>query len=56
MSLFINVDVIEEIILIGGWVFTWSAIELEITVDFTEMRRRKIIKRLLKCNIEEKDL
>ena len=56
ISLFIKTEVINEIILIGGWVFTWSAIELEITADFAEMRRRKIIKKLLKSNIEEKDL
>ncbi len=56
LSLFITIEVIDEIILIGGWVFIWSAIELEITSDFNEMRRRKIIKRLLKSNIKEKDL
>ena len=56
LSLFIKIDVIEEIILIGGWVFTWSAIELEITASFDELRKRKIIKKLLKSNIEETEL
>ena len=56
LTLFIHIDVIDEIILIGGWVFVWSAIELEITSDFNELRRRKIIKRLLNSNIKEKDL
>lgn len=56
LTLFIHIDVIDEIILIGGWVFVWSAIELEITSDFNELRRRKIIKRLLNSNIKERDL
>ena len=56
LTLFIHIDVVEEIILIGGWVFVWSAIELEITSDYNELRRRKIIKKLLKSNIKEKDL
>ncbi len=56
LTLFIHIDVIDEIILIGGWVFIWSAIELEITSDFNELRKRKIIKKLLKSEIEEKEL
>ena len=56
LTLLIHIDVIDEIILIGGWVFIWSAIELEITSDFNELRKRKIIKKLLKSEIEEKEL
>lgn len=56
LTLFIHIDVIDEIILIGGWVFIWSAIELEITSDYNELRKRKIIKKLLKSKIEEKEL
>ena len=56
LTLFIHIDVIDEIILIGGWVFIWSTIELEITADFNELRKRKIIKKLLKSKIEEKEL
>ena len=56
LTLFIHIDVIDEIILIGGWVFIWSAIELEITSDYNELRKRKIIKKLLKSKMEEKEL
>ena len=56
LTLFIHIDVIDEIILIGGWVFIWSAIEFEITSDYNELRKRKIIKKLLKSEIEEKEL
>lgn len=56
LTLFINIEVIDEIILIGGWVFIWSAIELEITADINELRKRKIIKKLLNSTITEQEL
>ena len=56
LTLFINIEVIDEIILIGGWVFIWSAIELEITADINEFRKRKIIKKLLNSTITEQEL
>ena len=56
LTLFINIEVIDEIILIGGWVFIWSKIELEITADYNELRKRKIIKKLLNSTIKEKEL
>ena len=56
LTLFINIEVIDEIILIGGWVFIWSTIELEITADYNELRKRKIIKKLLNSTIKEKEL
>lgn len=54
LSLLIDYEIIEEVVLIGGWVFVWEAIELEITSDINEMRRRKILEKLLQCDIEEK--
>ena len=56
LTLFINIEVIDEIILIGGWVFIWSTIELEITADINELRKRKIIKKLLNSTITEQEL
>ena len=56
LTLFINIEVIDEIILIGGWVFIWSTIELEITTDYNELRKRKIIKKLLNSTITEQEL
>ena len=56
LTLFINIEVIDEIILIGGWVFIWSAIELEITADINELRKRKIIKKLLNSTTTEQEL
>ena len=56
LTLFINIEVIDEIILIGGWVFIWSTIELEITADYNKLRKRKIIKKLLNSTITEQEL
>lgn len=53
VSSIITHDILKEISLIGGWVFVWSAIELEITSDFKVFRERKIIERLLQCEIIE---
>lgn len=53
VSSIIKYDILKEISLIGGWVFVWSAIELEITSDFKVFRERKIIERLLQCEIIE---
>ena len=48
--------IINEIILIGSWVPIWEAIELELLTDTYEKRKQKILKRLMKCEIEEVDI
>ncbi len=46
-------EILEEIILIGGWVPIWEAIELELLTDTKDRRTRRLLKRLLKSEITE---
>jgi len=48
-----NNSIINEVILIGGWVPIWEAIELELLTDTHEKRKRRILKRLIKSDIQE---
>lgn len=55
-STLIKSTVLKEIALIGGWVFIWEMIHLELFSDMTGRKRRKILKKLLNSEIvEEKD-
>lgn len=53
ISSIISENVISEVILVTGWVFIWSVVELEIFTDTTGRKKRKIIKRILKSEIIE---
>ena len=56
LSTLIQEDIIwKEVLLIGGWVPIWEAIELELFSDSEERRKRMILKNLLKTEIEEKE-
>lgn len=44
----------KEVLVIIGWVPIWEMIEVELFPDAKERRRRKAIKRLLKCDIVER--
>lgn len=48
-----NNEILEEIILIGGWVPIWEAIELELLTDTKDRRIRKLLKKLLKSEMIE---
>lgn len=48
--------VFKELLLIGGWVLIWEMMELFMFTDLEEKRRRKILKRLLSCEIIERDV
>ncbi len=54
ISTLIHETVLKEIILIGGWVFIWALLEMEIFTDLKGRRRRKIIEKLLKSKYELK--
>lgn len=43
----------KEILIITGWVPIWETIEVELFPDVAGRKKRKIIKRLLKCEIIE---
>lgn len=56
LSTIVNESIIwKEILLIGGWVPIWEMIDLELFSDFQERRKRKILKKLLKSEIIEKN-
>lgn len=44
-------EVLEEILLISGWVFIWEMIEMELFSDSKNIHNRRIIKKLLKSEI-----
>lgn len=44
----------KEILIITGWVPIWETIEVELFQDVAGRKKRKIIKKLLKCEIIEK--
>lgn len=46
-----NLEVLEEILLISGWVFIWEMIEMELFSDSKNFHNRKIIKNLLNSEI-----
>lgn len=46
----------KEVLVITGWVPIWEMIEVELFPDAVERKRRKAIKKLLKCEIIEKSL
>lgn len=45
----------KEIVLISGWVPIWEMVELELFSDAQARKRRFFIRKLLKCEIIEKD-
>ena len=53
LSTLIKESVLSEIVLIGGWVFIWAMVEIEIFTDVEGRRRRKILKKLLESEIIE---
>lgn len=46
--------ILNEIVVIGAWVLLWETINLELFSDTEERRKRKLLKRLLTCEIIEK--
>lgn len=44
----------KEMLLIGGWVFIWSMIEIELFTDVRGRKKRRILKKLLNSEIIEK--
>ncbi len=44
----------KQVLVIIGWVPIWEAVEIELFPDIIARKRRKCIKKLLKCEITEK--
>lgn len=53
-STFIMESVLKEVVIIGGWVFIWALLEMEIFTDKSNKKRRKIIQQLLTAQYEIK--
>lgn len=54
LSSLVDIKIVEEFILIIGWVFIWDLVETEIVTDMNNRKRRRIIKWLLNSKIIEK--
>lgn len=53
LSTFIeNNDIVEEIIIIAGWVAIWEVVDISLNIDSEIKINRKLIKKLLKCDID----
>lgn len=53
LSTFIEVEILEEIILIGAWVVLWNMVELEIDDDINYIKKKRILKKILESEFEE---
>lgn len=53
VSTLINDEVFKEVVLIIGWIFIWTMMELEIFNDKNIIKRRKIIRKLISSEIVE---
>ena len=53
LSTFIEIEILEEIILIGAWVVLWDMVELEIVDDINYMKKKRILKKILNSEFEE---
>lgn len=56
LSTLTNETISKEVLLIVGWVFIWAMMELQIFTDVRGIKKRKIIKKLLKSEIIEKNI
>lgn len=56
ISTLINKEILKEIVLIGGWVFIWAMVELELFSDVNERKKRKVLKKLLNSEILENNM
>lgn len=53
LATLIKESILSEVILIGGWVFIWAMVEIEIFTDVKGRRKRKILRNLLDSEIIE---
>ena len=52
-TIFTNVEIVREVIIIIGWVPIWEAVELELFNDSSESNKRRCIKKLLTTEFNE---
>ena len=52
-STLIDITILKEIILIGGWVLIWEMVESEIFEDMNNRKKKRIIQKLLNSEMTE---
>ncbi len=52
ISTYIMNDVLNEIIIIIGWVAIWEVVDISLNVDSEQNLNRRLLKKLLRCEIE----
>lgn len=55
VSTLVFYDIIKEIIIIAGWVAIWEVVDISLNIDSELKINRKLIKKLLECEIEIKE-
>ena len=51
LSSILKGEIFREVILIGGWVLIWNLSEMILFSDVKERKKRKVLKKLLNCEI-----
>ncbi|MBE6149072.1 MAG: hypothetical protein E7167_06295 [Firmicutes bacterium] len=56
LSTLISEGIFKELIVIGGWVFIWELVEVELFSEVSGLKKRRVIKKILKCPIVERKM
>lgn len=56
LSTLIGEGIFKELIVIGGWVFIWELVEVELFSEVSGLKKRRVIKKILKCPIVERKM
>lgn len=56
LSTLIDEGIFKELIVIGGWVFIWELVEVELFSEVSGLKKRRIIKKILKSPIVERKM
>ncbi|MBE6155791.1 MAG: hypothetical protein E7164_03435 [Firmicutes bacterium] len=56
LSTLVKSEIFKELIVIGGWVFIWELVEVELFSEMKGLKRRRLIKKILKSPIIERKL
>ena len=56
LATLISEGIIKELMVIGGWVFIWELVEVELFSEVHGIKKRRLIKKMLKSPIEERKI
>ena len=54
LATLLNEGIFKELVVIGGWVFIWELVEVELFSEMSGLKKRRVIKKLLKTPIIER--